>query len=99
MLPIPLNKVKLEDGLDLRHSLLTNSAMFHKNCKLKFASAKLEKAHKKASSNTAETNTEANQEERSTGIICWFNYHYKAGIGFHLSYILRLTYYHNIFDN
>ena len=102
MLPIPWNipsnVVKLEDGLDLGQSLFTNSAKFHKSCKLTFASAKLEKAHKKASSNTAETNTETSREERSAGIICWFNYHYKAGIGFHLSCILWLTYYHNIFD-
>ena len=42
MLPIPLNipsnVVKLEDGLDLGQSLFTNSAKFHKSCKLKFAS-------------------------------------------------------------
>ena len=98
MLPIPLNIVKLEDGLSLGQSLFTHSAKFHKSCKLKFASAKLEKAHKKASSNTAETNTKTSWEERSAGIICCFNYHYKAGIGFHLSCILWLTYYHNIFD-
>ena len=42
MLPVPLNipsnVVKLEDGLDLGQSLFTNSAKFHKSCKLKFAS-------------------------------------------------------------
>ena len=38
MLPIPSNIVKLEDGLDLGQSLFTNSAKFHKSCKLKFAS-------------------------------------------------------------
>ena len=58
----------------------------------------MEKAHKEASTNTAETNTETSREERSAGKICWFNYHYKAGIGFHLSCILWLTYYHNTFD-
>ena len=47
MLPIPLNIVKLEDGLDLEQSLFKNSAKFHKSCKLKFASAKLEKHIKK----------------------------------------------------
>ena len=98
MLPIPLNIAELEDGLDLRQSLFTNSAKFHKSCKLTFASAKSEKAHKKTRLNTAETTTETIREERSAGIICWFNYHYKAGIGFHLSCILWLTYYHNIFD-
>ena len=92
MLPIPLNIVKLEDGLDLDQSLFTNTAKFHKSCNLKFASAKLEKAHKKTSSNTAETNTKTSREEYH------YNYHYKAGIGFHLSCILRLAYYHNIFD-
>ena len=65
---------------------------------LRSSTAKLEKAHKKASSNTAETNTETSRQERYAGNICWFNYHYKAGIGFHLSCILWLTYYHNIFD-
>ena len=98
MLPIPLNIVKLEDGLDLEQSLFKNSAKFHKSCKLKFASAKLEKTHKKASSNTAETKSEISREETSVGITCWFNYHYKADIGFHLSCVLWLTYYHNIFD-
>ena len=93
-----MNIIKLEDGLDLGQSLFTNSAKFHKSCKLKFASAKLEKEHKKASLNTAKTNTETSREERSVGIICWFNYHYKAGIGFHLYCILWLTYYRNIFD-
>ena len=31
MLPIPLNIVKLEDGLDLDQSLFTNTAKFHKS--------------------------------------------------------------------
>ena len=34
MLPIPLNIVKLEDGLDLGQLLFTNSAKFQKNCKV-----------------------------------------------------------------
>ena len=96
MLPIPLNipsnVVKLEDGLDLGQSLFTNSAKF-----TKVANWSLPQILK-ASSNTPKTNTETSREERSAGIICWFNYHYKAGIGFHLSCILWLTYYHNIFD-